>query len=129
MGIDKAIHFFEEQKAVLEKHLKNGGEFAKEALEATNTALEALKKQVPRALVGFGNAVGDCTCCGIALDGTDTTYCDNCGQHIDLFLSGCIARTCYECTRYDINGIVCPYYDEKVDEIIRIHNEGREVQL
>ena len=122
---EQAIKYFEEQLKVLDDYCKRGGEFAAEALEHTKTAIEALRKQVPRALIGLEIIFGCCPSCGIALDGINTRHCENCGQEIDFFVSECISlRTCYKCTRHDINDKVCPYYADKVDEIRRIHEEA-----
>lgn len=129
MAIIKAVKFFEEQKAVLEKHLKNGGEFAKEALAATDTALEALRKRVPRALTEYNSTFedGKCPSCGSFFENGD--FCYVCGQSISKLLSECIKTQCDECvydrcSRKKHSGAVCEHYADKVDEIIRIHNEG-----
>ena len=119
MGIDKAIHFFEEQKAVLEKHLKNGGEFADEALGATEAALMALKKQVPRAALG-----AKCPACGEFVDRA-FVYCD-CGQAIDWQITDCIHITCENCNLVVDKNKVCKRYADKVDEIRRIHEAALE---
>lgn len=122
---EKAIRYFEEHLAVLENHCKHGGEFAFEAREHTRAAIKALRKQVPRALVGFCNGIGDCPTCGRGLD-DNTKHCDDCDQLISPFLSYCVSMRCAEC-KHNNSGKVCDLYPDKVDEIKRIHEEADNV--
>ncbi|MBE6902904.1 MAG: hypothetical protein E7478_10535 [Ruminococcaceae bacterium] len=58
---EKAIKYFEEHMKVLDNHCKHGGDFALEAREHTQTALEALRKQSDQ--VSFciaANCTNDC---------------------------------------------------------------------
>lgn len=114
---EKAIRYFEEQRVSLQEHVKRGGEFAKDALEATEEALKALKKQVPRALRD-----NRCPTCDLYNDDGDSICC-SCGQALDPELTGCIAMECIECAENSEKS-VCPFYADKVDEIRRIHEEG-----
>jgi hypothetical protein len=113
---EQAIKYFEEQLKVLDDHRKRGGEFAAEALEHTKTAIEALRKQVPRAALA-----AKCPACGEFVD-REYDYCD-CGQALDWQATDCIQITCEYCCYPDNKNIVCPRYADKVDEIRRIHEE------
>ena len=113
---EKAIKYFEEHIKVLGNHCKHGGDFALEAREHTQTALEALKKQVPRAFMDF-----KCPNCNIPNDGDN--FCFACGQSLSPELTECVSRKCFtECDEYSDN-TVCPFYAAKTDEIRRIHEE------
>ena len=112
---EKAIKYFQEHMKVLDNHCRHGGDFALEAREHTQTALEALKKQVPRALRGYEGILGNCPSCGVSLK-SNVGYCNNCGQHIDQGLTDCVNFECEFCFR-NRQKQVCPYYADKVDEI------------
>ncbi len=117
---EKAIKYFEKRKAE-----KAAMSFEDEAVENINTALEALRKQVPRALDDYTPVYleGECPTCGRFYNGE--TYCGTCGQRVCLQLSECILRRCSECPQCDNFGDrVCENYADKVDEIRRIHEEG-----
>lgn len=114
---EKAIRYFEEHLVVLENHCKHGGEFAFEAREHTRTAIEALRKQVPRAMRD-----NRCPTCDSYNDDGDSICC-SCGQVLDPEITGCIAMECIECAENSEKS-VCPFYADKVDEIKRIHEEA-----
>lgn len=114
---EQAIKYYEEQLKVLDDHCKRGGEFAAEALEHTKTAIEALKKQVPRAQLD-----GVCTKCGSYTHSDN--YCGVCGQVLNHEISKCISKNCFSCHEYSSNGPVCHHYADKGDEIRRLHEEG-----
>lgn len=114
---EKAIRFYEESSGVLEEHFTDGA-FKREALEAAQTAIEAIKKQVPRAL--RNRRV--CPSCGSICDEYDG-YCVECGQATSMRLTECISGICAWCPLHDPNGKVCEHYAGKVDEIRRIHEE------
>ena len=120
---EQAIKYFEEQLKVLDDHCKRGGEFAAEALEHTKTAIEALRKQVPRALHKLNGDYGECSFCRVENNKFDDR-CMNCGQAIDTALSECINYGCADCVLHTADGLVCERYADKVDEIRRIHEEG-----
>lgn len=120
---EKAIRYFEEHLVVLENHCKHGGDFALEARDHTRTAIEALKKQVPRAAGCYPvPAFGYCPVCGNEVEyGND--YCSHCGQATSKQLAICVSSQCFECSKHAIGGKVCEQYADKVDEIRRIHEE------
>lgn len=120
---EQAIKYFEEQLKVLDDHWKRGGEFAAEALEHTKTAIEALRKQMPRALHKLDGDYGECRSCKAYNDKYDN-YCMDCGQAIDTRLTECINYGCADCGLHKVDGPVCKHYADKVDEIRRIHEEG-----
>ena len=123
---EKAIKYFEEHMKVLDNHCKHGGDFALEAREHTQTAIEALRKQVPRALSRLGDGkdegYGECPNCYHGVD-TFANFCECCGSAISGTLAVCISNRCMECPE-DTTDRVCPYYAAKTDEIRRIHEEG-----
>lgn len=120
---EKAIKYFEEHMKVLDSHCKHGGDFALEAREHTQTAIKALRKQVPRALHSLIGDDGLCPSCGYENENYNS-HCEKCGQAISGFLSECIKYGCYSCGLNDADGPVCASYAAKVDEIRRIHEEG-----
>ena len=121
---EKAIRYFEGNSKVFEEHCKRGGDFASEALEHTKTAIEAMKKQVPRALKKYNHIYeeGICPSCGADYDMSD--YCGVCGQKTSGMLSYCTVVHCADCYEHTFDGPVCKLYADKVDEIRRIHEEG-----
>lgn len=123
---EQAIKYFEEQQKVLDDHRKRGGEFAAEALEHTKTAIEALKKQVPRALTTYqvGIKSGICPTCNNIVTDRVNNNCHLCGQNIAFTASMCIAICCANCKNHSVDGPVCKLYADKVDEIRRIHEEA-----
>ena len=114
---EKAIKYFEEHKAKFAAM-----SFEDEAVENIGIAIEALKKQVPRALRGYEGILGNCPSCGVPLE-SNVGYCNNCGQHIDQGLTDCVNFECEFCFR-NRQKQVCPHYAAKTDEIRRIHEEG-----
>ena len=88
--INKAINFFEEEIVRLRKAPEiNGCEMTpewKEMLQIYNTAVEALRKQIPKKPLYVD---GDCDLplcphCRMAIDETeDTTVCKLCRQALD----------------------------------------------
>lgn len=113
---EKAIKFYEENKKVLNEHFTDGV-FKREAMEAAETAIEALRKQVPRAFLD-----GECPNCHIPNDGDE--YCFACGQALSPELTDCVSKKCFsECDEYS-EYRVCPFYAAKTDEIRRIHEEA-----
>ncbi|MBE6890002.1 MAG: hypothetical protein E7485_08320 [Ruminococcaceae bacterium] len=124
---EKAIRYFEEQCKALEEHCKRGGDFALGALEHTKTAIEAMKKQVPRAGINYkrNSISSDCPNCGhdVICINNSVIHCLHCGQLITRDITYCVNHKCVRCGK---NGHkrVCPYYADKVDEIRRIHEEA-----
>ena len=111
---EKAIKYFEEHKAKFAAM-----SFEDEAVENIGTALEVLRKQVPRAAVG-----GMCPNCKTTSVDRELDYCDNCGQALDWVTTDCIHITCEYCCYPDDKSTVCPRYAAKTDEIRRIHEEA-----
>lgn len=116
---EAAIAYFKERKSILAA--KN---FEDEAVEHINTAIEAMKKQVPRALKKFVPIYdeGKCPNCGQYYEPSD--YCGSCGQKISLLTSECISKNCVDCYEHTDGSKVCEHYADKVDEIRRIHEES-----
>lgn len=99
-----------------------------EELEAIETAIDALKKQVPRArqLLPGRRKHGYCPNCGTHSWDKTNTYCSSCGQYTPVTLSNCIAASCLKCVCKGnaTDDKVCERYAAKVDEIRRIHEEA-----
>lgn len=113
---EEAIAYFKERKAILA-----GASFENEAVEHINTAIEAMQKQVPRALKKFVRIYdeGKCPNCDAYYEPSD--YCPSCGQALSLLTSECISKNCVDCYEHTFDGPVCEHYADKVDEIRRIH--------
>lgn len=118
---EAAIAYFKEHKSILAA--KN---FENEAVEHINTAIEAMKKQVPRALTTYqvGIKSGICPTCNNIVTDRINNNCHLCGQNIAFTASMCIAIGCANCQNHSADGPVCEYYADKVDEIRRIHEES-----
>jgi hypothetical protein len=44
---------------------------------------------------------------------------------LERWLNDCILTQCIDCPLHDLGDKVCEHYADKVDEIIRIHDEGK----
>lgn len=115
---EAAIAYFKERKSILAAK-----SFEDEAVEHINTAIEAMKKQIPRSLTAYDGAEGECRFCGNEIEDV-FNYCGDCGQRISKIISECIITHCAECGFDSASGSVCECYSAKSDEIRRIHEEG-----
>ena len=116
---EAAIAYFKERKAILAAK-----SFEDEAVEHINTAIEAMKKQVPRTVIESGAVDWHyCPNCGRVIDQYDE-HCMNCGQAVNVRLTECVSRKCFACRDHTTDGPVCENYADKIDEIRRIHEEA-----
>lgn len=131
MTIEQAIKELNEQKTALDKHIARGGEFGKKYSEALGMGIDLMEREIPRAVVDYdpdpkSDIKGYCPKCGVPLWDKHNDRCGACNQAISWRLTECIYNGCEICGRRLLcDDKVCEHYADKVDEIRRIHEEGK----
>ena len=133
MTIEQAIKELNEQKAALDKHIARGGEFGKKYSEALGMGIDLMEREIPRAVDNYNpkpesETKGYCPKCGMPLWDKHNDRCGACNQSISWRLTECIYDGCEICGKRLLCGDkVCEHYADKVDEIRRIHEEGKQI--